>query len=120
MLNSASASDSPFLHSASVSRRQPLQQKQATPIPIDQLGAVAGKQYHGDGLSVTATADGARLRCVFQRLEGQVTPEGLWLTSATERPPATRFRVVAVAAGASLGNCQPSTLNPQLCPAPAP
>lgn len=29
------------------------------PIPLDQLGAVAGKQYQGDGLSVTATAEGA-------------------------------------------------------------
>jgi len=54
------------------------------PIPADQLGAVAGKQYQGDALSVTATADGARLRCMFQRLEGQVTREGLWLTSTAE------------------------------------
>ena len=56
----------------------------AKPIPMDQLGAVAGKQYQGDGLSVTATPDGARLRCVFQKLEGQVTPQGLWLVSTVE------------------------------------
>jgi len=49
------------------------------PIPLSQLGAVAGKQYHGDGLSVSATPDGALLRCVFQRLEGRATPDGLWL-----------------------------------------
>jgi hypothetical protein len=38
------------------------------PIPMDQIGAVAGKQYSGDGLSIVATPDGARLRCVFQKL----------------------------------------------------
>ena len=76
------------------------------PIPFDQLGAAAGKQYQGDGLSVTATADGARLRCVFQRLEGQVTPEGLWLES-TEPGAAGRLRVTASA----LGRAGLSTLN---------
>ena len=30
---------------------------QAVPIPLEQLGAVAGRQYRGDGLSVTATAE---------------------------------------------------------------
>src|SRR6185369_11953317 len=45
------------------------QSQQPTPIQLDQLGAVAGKQYEGDGLSVTATPDGARLHCAFQRLE---------------------------------------------------
>ena len=59
----------------------------SAPIPVDQFGAVAGKQYQGDGLSVVATPDGVRLRCVFQRLEGEVTNEGLWLSS-TARPPA--------------------------------
>jgi hypothetical protein len=39
------------------------------PIPMDQIGALAGKQYQGDGLSVVATPEGARLRCVFQKLE---------------------------------------------------
>ena len=67
------------------------------PIPMDQIGAVAGKQYHGDGLSVTATPEGARLRCVFQKLEGQATPEGLWLTSTTDASNGERFRVVASA-----------------------
>jgi len=72
---------------------------QSAPIPLDQLGALAGKQYQGDGLSVTATPDGARLRCVFQRLEGQATSEGLWLTSTAENAKRARFRVVAVALG---------------------
>ena len=39
-------------------------------VPLDQIGTVAGKQYQGDGLSVAATPDGARLKCVFQKLEG--------------------------------------------------
>jgi len=73
------------------------------PIPMDQLGAVATKHYQGDGLTVAATAEGARLRCVFQRLEGQVTSEGLWLTSAAEHASGKRFRVVAVAVGRDAG-----------------
>jgi len=69
------------------------------PIPLDQIGAVAGKQYHGDGLSVAATPDGARLQCVFQRLEGQANPEGLWLTSTADASKGERFRVLAVEVG---------------------
>src|SRR3989442_7218206 len=48
-------------------------------IPLDQIGATVEKQYKGDGLSVCATPSGARLRCVFQRMEGEVTREGVWL-----------------------------------------
>lgn len=54
------------------------------PIPLSELGAKAGAQYQGDGLSVVPTPEGARLRCVFQKLEGQVTREGLWLVSTVE------------------------------------
>jgi len=75
----------------------------AAPIPMDQLGAVAGEQYQGDGLSVAATAEGARLRCVFQKLEGEATPEGLWLTSTTDAPHGEPFRVVARAVGRQEG-----------------
>jgi len=63
---------------------------------MDQLGAVAGEQYQGDGLSVSATPEGARLRCAFQRLEGQVTREGLWLSSTADASSGERFRVVAM------------------------
>jgi hypothetical protein len=69
------------------------------PIPRDQIGAVAGTQYQGDGLSVAATPEGARLRCLFQKLEGQVTREGLWLTSTTDDSKGERFRVVASTLG---------------------
>jgi hypothetical protein len=46
-------------------------------IPWSQIGAKAGSNYQGDGLAVRPTAQGARLRCVFQRLEGEATREGL-------------------------------------------
>jgi outer membrane protein assembly factor BamB len=65
-------------------------------IPWSDLGARATAQYAGDGLAVSAAEDGAvRLRCAFQRLEGEVTSEGLWLTSTVEDAAADRFRVVA-------------------------
>src|ERR1043166_8436467 len=66
------------------------------PIPISELGAKAGAQYRGDGLSVSPTPGGARLRCVFQKLDGQATTEGLWLTSTAENSNGERFRVVAI------------------------
>ena len=71
----------------------------SAPIPMDQIGAVAGKQYRGDGLSVAATSEGARLRCVFQKLEGEATTEGLWLRSTREGSQGERFRVVAAGVG---------------------
>jgi hypothetical protein len=46
---------------------------------------------------VAATPEGARLRCIFQKLEGQVTREGLWLTSTVTNTMSDRFRVKAVA-----------------------
>jgi hypothetical protein len=69
------------------------------PIPLNQLGAVAGKQYQGDGLSVRATATGAELRCAFQRLEGEVTAKGLWLRSTADNSSGERFRVLATGVG---------------------
>src|SRR6516164_7681839 len=47
-----------------------------TSIPWTQLGAKAGADYKGDGLAVFPTAAGARLRCVFQRLEAAAMHEG--------------------------------------------
>ena len=87
---------------------------QSAPIPMDQLGAVAGKQYHGDGLSVATTPEGARLRCVFQKLEGQATREGLWLTSTTDASKGERFRVVAGEVG-RVTPCAPSIPLPLPC-----
>ena len=56
-----------------------------TAIPWSQIGAKAGADYQGDALAVIPTAEGARLRCVFQRLEGEATREGLWLTSTVTK-----------------------------------
>ena len=68
-------------------------------IPVVELGARASAQYQGDGLCVMATPQGARLRCIFQKLAGQVTSEGLWLASTAEPQTGEKFRVVARAFG---------------------
>jgi hypothetical protein len=48
------------------------------PIPWSDLGAKATAQYSGDGLAVFADEHGkVRLRCAFQRLEGEVTRGGI-------------------------------------------
>ncbi|MCS7091519.1 MAG: hypothetical protein NZM03_12490 [Limisphaera sp.] len=73
--------------------------QRSAPIPWDQIGARVGADYKGDGLAVIATAEGARLRCVFQRLEGEAGPEGLWLTSTVANQPQDRFKVTAVGVG---------------------
>jgi hypothetical protein len=71
-------------------------------IPWDQLGAKAGADYHGGGLSVATTEGGARLHCAFQRMDGEATPQGLCVLSTVTNHPGERFRVVATAVGRSL------------------
>ena len=71
----------------------------AKAIPFDEIGAAAGKQYSGNGLAATATKTGAWLNCVFQKLEGDATSEGLWLTSTVTNTVKYRFRVKAMAVG---------------------
>jgi hypothetical protein len=68
-------------------------------IPFDRIGAVAGKQYSGDGLVVAVSPGGATLRCAFQRLNANVTVEGLWLASTTDGAKGQPFRVMARALG---------------------
>lgn len=51
------------------------------PMALDQFGAAVAQQYHGDGLAVVATPDGARLGAVFQKLEADVTSTGLAVRS---------------------------------------
>src|SRR5437667_6820467 len=76
-----------------------------TSIPWSQLGVPqggTGADYQGDGLAVSPTAGGVRLRCVFQKLEGEATGEGLWLTSTVMPPSGTvsdRFRIVGTSVG---------------------
>ena len=69
------------------------------PIPWSEISAHAGGQYQGDGLSVVPIKDGAALRCVFQRLEGEATAEGLWLSSTVPEGGKDRFRLVTTAVG---------------------
>ncbi len=64
--------------------------RRATAIPFDQIA----KQYFGDGLAVVPTPDGAQLRCVFQRLDGHVTTNGLWLASTKDGVKGEPFRVI--------------------------
>lgn len=73
----------------------------AKAISFNQLGAAAQRQYSGDGISITPTAGGAKLRVIFQALQGEATPEGLWLESTAKKDAgkAVRFRVQAMALG---------------------
>ena len=63
-------------------------------IPFAEIGAKATADYQGDALGISATADGVRLRCGFQKLEGHATAEGLWLES-TAPGDGGRLRLVA-------------------------
>src|SRR5437899_9250123 len=73
--------------------------KTSEAIPWSRVGAKAGADYKGDGLAVIPTAGGARLSCVFQRLEGEATCEGLWLTSTVSNGVNDCFCVVAAEVG---------------------
>ncbi len=81
--------------------------KGAEPISWGDLGAKAGAGYVGDGLTVVPTASGARLCCVFQKLEGEATADGLRLVSSVAQSPSERFRVVAAAMGREAGRGVP-------------
>lgn len=70
-------------------------------IPWDAIGKAAGAQSHGDALSISATADGARLHCAFQRMDGHATAGGLWLASTTANSHGERFRLAATNLGRS-------------------
>ena len=75
---------SPFPQSSASPKPIAPADKPAKSIPCDQLGTEAQKQYSGDGIAITPIADGATLHAAFQKLEGQATREGLWLTSTAE------------------------------------
>ncbi|SPE63303.1 exported hypothetical protein [Verrucomicrobia bacterium] len=68
-------------------------------IPWAQIGTKAAPGYRGDGLAVSPSAEGARLHCLFQRLEAHAAREGLWLTSTASNSVNDRFHVVARAVG---------------------
>jgi hypothetical protein len=77
-------------------------------IPFPDIGARATAHYQGDALGVTATTDGARLRCGFQKLEGHATREGLWLEST--KPGGGQLRLVAVAVWRGGSRARPCAL----------
>src|SRR5215471_12839448 len=76
----------------------------------NQIGARATADYHGEGLTVSPTTIGARLHCVFQRLDAEVTSDGLWLTSTVGNQTNERFRVKPVALKRGPANVPLSTL----------
>src|SRR5437870_1457668 len=87
-----------FADSESVTRPAP---RNLSPQPFgwDEVGAKAAAQYAGEGLSVTANETSAHLNCIFQKLRGEATREGLWLTSTVTNTANVRFRVTATAVG---------------------
>ena len=84
---------------------------EAVVIRWEEVGATATGKYRGDGLGVTPTARGARLRCVFQKLEGDVTPQGLYLRSTVNDGPAAPVSIQAAAVGRPRG--KPMVLAPR-------
>jgi hypothetical protein len=62
----------PLIWAMTVSSAWPVHGQIKAPIARDQIDAKAGVDYKG--LAVTPTRDGAKLRCVFQKMEGEVTP----------------------------------------------
>ncbi|MES2705689.1 MAG: hypothetical protein V4726_03710 [Verrucomicrobiota bacterium] len=88
-----------------------------------QIGLEVEKEYTGDALGITPQPEGAWLRTDFQKLEGQATDAGLWVSSTAEPgedgkpegpeeaaaafnppeggrdPAAQRFRVLATGVG---------------------
>ncbi len=98
--------------SFSLPRAEAMADTAETSIPWSQLDAKAGADYKGDGLAVIPTADGARLRCLFQKMEGEVTREGLWLTSTVTNAVNDRFRVVAASVGRSVNADRSNPLAP--------
>ncbi|HZR20014.1 MAG TPA: hypothetical protein VFE51_22205, partial [Verrucomicrobiae bacterium] len=65
-----------------------------TSVAWSQLSAKAGTDYHGEVLAVAPTAEGAQLRCAFQQLEAEATPEGLWMASTVTNAANDHFRVI--------------------------
>jgi hypothetical protein len=68
------------------------------PIPWSDIGTRAA-YGHGEGLSVAQTGRGPSLRCLLQRLEGEVTAEGLRLRSTITNSVGKHFGVVASSVG---------------------
>jgi hypothetical protein len=68
---------------------------------VDRIGVNACRQYTGEGLSIVQSANGASLNCMFQKLIGHVTPEGLWLESTGSGGDVLRLAAVTLERGGS-------------------
>ncbi|MGH7967495.1 MAG: hypothetical protein ACREIC_02085, partial [Limisphaerales bacterium] len=79
--------------------------QQAGITPLNCTAAL--RDATNSGLSITPGADGASLRCMFQRMEGRVSSQGLWLTSTAEPSNRVPFRVVAQSVGRGHGAPMP-------------
>jgi hypothetical protein len=79
-------------------------------IPFSEIGAKATADYQGAALGITATPEGACLRCGFQKLEGRATSEGLWLESTV--PGGGEFRLVATTVRREVLQCGPDASGP--------
>jgi len=96
-----------WLALAAISVTATLAQTNHTTIPFGEIGAAAREHCTGDGLSTVQSAEGASLRCVFQKLEGHVNTRGLWLTSSAGPSNSAPFRVVAQSLGREHGMSLP-------------
>lgn len=96
-----------FANAELPSEHTELSETPAEAIPWSEIGAKAGADYEGDGLSITPNGDGAILNSIFQRLRGEATPEGLWLQSTTDEASHDRFRLVAKSFGRTGGEATP-------------
>src|SRR6266581_4196569 len=76
------------------------------PIHMAELSSKIAVQNPGDNLSVVPSPEGAHLHCIFQKLEGEATTEGLWLTSTASGADADRFRVTATSVGRTVGSVE--------------
>jgi len=85
-------------------------ENRSAPIPYSAIGAKATADYQGDALGITATPDGARLRCGFQKLEGRAMPNGLWLESSAAG--GGELRLVATSAHREVWECGPDVSGP--------
>ncbi len=90
-----------FLFASAVA--QPLQKPDPLKAPprvtLSDSTVRLGAESLGKGTAVFADAAGARLHCLFQRLDGEATAQGLWLTSMVTNTVIDRFRVRSVGIG---------------------
>src|SRR6266850_1968988 len=67
--------------------------------PLSYLGTEFGNKYCGHGLTIRPTPQGASIQCIFQRLNAELTSQGLYLASTADCAKGTIFRVLAGAIG---------------------